>query len=58
MKRYTFNKYLVALPSFSPSQKGWCHQTILVRAKDEDGARELARYLTGRFTGQVKQVNY
>lgn len=51
-------KYLVALPSFSPKEKGWCHQTILVSAKDEDDARDLAYHLTSRFTGEVKQVNY
>ena len=51
-------KYLVALPSFR-GDKGFCCQTILVSAKDEDDARSLAMHLRpNRYIGDIKEVNY
>jgi len=50
-------KYLIALPVFRGA-KGFCHPTILVSAKDQDDAAHLARHLTGRNIGDVKEVNY
>ena len=52
------NKYLIALPC-SRGQKGFCHQTILVKAKDEADAIDLVFHLKGRVNiGEIKQVNY
>ncbi len=53
------NKYLVALPSF-PNAKGFCHQTILVSAKDKNDAIELVRYIKGNKVniGEIKKVDY
>lgn len=52
------NKYLIALPCFRGA-KGFNHLTILVAAKDENDARDLARHLRPHANiGDVKQVNY
>lgn len=52
------DKYLVALPSF-PNEKGFNHQTILVRALNEDDARLAVRNLRPRRNiGDIKKVNY
>ncbi len=52
------NKYLVALPAF-PNDKGFNHQTILVRAKDEDDARTVVTHLKpNKNIGDIKKVNY
>ena len=52
------NNYLIALPAF-PKAKGFCHPTILVRAKDEADAIDAARRLRpGRNIGDVKKVDY
>ena len=52
-------KYLIALPTF-PKAKGFCHQTILVSAKDEDDAINLVYYLKGDNIniGDIKEVDY
>lgn len=51
-------KYLVALPSF-PNSKGFCHQTVLVRAADENDAKIVAmRLRPNRHIGETKEVNY
>ncbi len=52
-------KYLIALPSFR-GDKGFCHQTVLVSAKDEDDARNLAYHLKGNrvYIGDIKEVDY
>jgi hypothetical protein len=51
-------KYLIALPCF-PKQKGFCHQTILLKAKDENDAINQARRLkSGCNIGDIKEVNY
>lgn len=52
------NTYLIALPAF-PHNKGFCHQTILVKAKGINDAKSLVRHLKPRCTiGDIKQVNY
>ena len=52
------NKYLIALPSF-PNSKGFCHQTILVRAKDENEAYSIASHLKPNHNlGDIKKVDY
>jgi len=52
------NKYLIALPCF-PGSKGFCHQTILVSAKDKYDAITLVIHLKGRVNiGDIKQVEY
>ena len=51
-------KYLVALPSFRGS-KGFCCQTVLVSAKDENEARSTAMYLRpNHYIGDIKEVDY
>ena len=55
-------KFLVALPSFR-GQKGFCCQTILVSAKDEQDAIALVYHHKGTskwgvIIGDIKQVNY
>lgn len=52
-------KYLVALPTF-PNDKGFCHQTVLVSAIDENDATDLVYHLKGNRVniGEVKEVNY
>lgn len=51
-------KYLVALPCF-PKAKGFCHQTVLVRALNEDDAFLVARRLRPNHNiGDIKEVNY
>lgn len=51
-------KFLVALPSFR-GEKGFCHQTILVRAKNvEDAVSVAMRLKPNRNIGDVKEVNY
>jgi len=52
-------KYLIALPSF-PNGKGFCHQTILVSAKDENDAINLVFHLKGNRIniGDIKEVDY
>lgn len=54
----TKSHHLVALPAF-PNSKGFCHQTVLVSAIDEDDAKAIARHLRpGRNIGEVKKVDY
>ena len=51
-------KYLVALPAFKGS-KGFCHQTILVKAKDKADAKALVQHLRPlSHIGDIKQVDY
>lgn len=51
-------KYLVALPSF-PKSKGFNHPTVLVSAKDESDAYDIAKYLNPQSNiGSIKRVNY
>lgn len=51
-------KFLVALPTFRGS-KGFCHQTVLVSAKDEDDARSIVRHIRPhRNIGDIRKVNY
>ena len=51
-------KYLVALPAF-PKEKGFCHQTILISAKDKDDAIDLVRILKPNSNiGDIKEVDY
>lgn len=51
-------KYLIALPAF-PRSKGFCHRTILVKAKDENDAISQARYHHPRCNiGDIKEVSY
>ena len=53
-----YKRYLIALPTFK-GDKGFNHQTILVRAKDKAEARSLVYYLKGAVNiGDIKQVNY
>jgi hypothetical protein len=52
------NKYLVALPCF-PNSKGFCHQTVLVRAEDENDACVVAaRLRPNHHIGDIKKVDY
>ena len=52
------SKYLIALPTFRGA-KGFNHQTILVSAKDEDDARDIARHLKPHSNiGDIKKVDY
>ena len=52
------HKYLIALPSFQ-NQKGFNCQTILVSAKDERDAVDIARHLRPHANiGDIKKVNY
>lgn len=52
------NKYLIALPAFR-GEKGFCHQTILVSAKNEAEAISIAmRLKPGSNIGDVKKVDY
>ena len=47
--------YLVALPCF-PCSKGFNHETILVRAKDEIDAMSLVRHLRPNANiGEIKK---
>lgn len=49
------NRYLVALPIFKNS-KGFNHLTILVRAKDEQDAIAIVRYLKpGHNIGEIRK---
>lgn len=51
-------KYLIALPCF-PKDKGFCHQTVLVSAVDEQDAISLAMHLKPKHNiGDVKEVDY
>lgn len=51
-------KYLVALPA-SPREKGFCHQTILVAALDQNDAISIVKKLRPKSNiGEIKQVNY
>ena len=52
-------KYLIALPSF-PNGKGFCHQTILVSAEDENDAINLVFHIKGNRIniGDIKEVDY
>ena len=51
--------YLVALPAFRGS-KGFCHQTVLVSAKNEHDAVAAAYRIKGPHIniGEIKEVNY
>lgn len=52
------NKYLIALPAFRGS-KGFNHQTILVSAKDESEAKDIAIHLKPNDNiGDIKKVDY
>jgi len=52
------SKYLIALPVFRGA-KGFNHQTILVSAKDEDDARDIAKHLKPHSNiGDIKKVDY
>ena len=52
------SNYLVALPSFR-NGKGFCHRTVLVKAKDEDEARVIAMELKpNNNIGDIKKVDY
>ena len=52
------HKYLIALPCFRDA-KGFNHQTLLVSAKDANGAAALARRLRPNANlGDIKRVNY
>ncbi len=54
-KNPIIKKYLVALPSFAGA-KGFCHQTILVSAENEDEAYSTARRLSpGKNLGDIKE---
>lgn len=51
------NQYLVALPCFQGS-KGFCHRTILVRAKDESDCIALVRHLRPNDNiGEIKVIS-
>ena len=51
-------KYLIALPAF-PNGKGFCYQTILVKASDENEAISIAKHLKPHANiGDIKEVNY
>jgi hypothetical protein len=48
--------WLVALPCF-PGAKGFCHRTILVKAKDINDCINLVRYLRpNNNIGDIKKV--
>ena len=50
--------YLVALPTFKGA-KGWCHQTILVSALNENDAIKIVKHLKPHDNiGDIKIVNY
>lgn len=51
--------FLIALPIFR-GEKGFCHPTILVSAKDKDDAVDLVRHLKGPRVniGDIKEVDY
>ena len=52
------NKYLIALPCF-PNSKGFCHRTILIKAKNKSDAILLVKYLKPRDNiGDIKKVYY
>ena len=54
----TKKTFLIALPCF-PKDKGFCHRTILVKAKDELDAISLAKHLKPHDNiGDIKEVNY
>lgn len=48
-------KFLIALPAVR-GQKGFCHQTILVKAKDKKDA--IAQVPKGKNIGDIKEVDY
>lgn len=51
-------KFLIALPSFK-SDRGFCHPTILVSAKDINDAIKLVRHLKPKCNiGDIKEVDY
>lgn len=51
-------RYLVALPIFRGS-KGFCHQTILVSAKDLPDCISLVHHLRpNRNIGEIKEIDY
>jgi hypothetical protein len=51
--------FLIALPIFR-GEKGFCHPTILVNAKDECDAIHLVFHLKGKHVhiGDIKEVEY
>jgi len=60
MKKQIVNsqKFLVALPIFSKSI-GFCHQTILARAKNKKDCISLVKYLRpNQNIGDIKQTYY
>lgn len=51
-------EFLIALPVFR-GEKGFCHPTILVEAKDQNDAIDIVFHLKGRVNiGDIKQVDY
>lgn len=51
-------KYLIALPCFKGS-KGFCHQTILISAKNEIEAIKIVKHLKpNSIIGDIKVVDY
>lgn len=52
------HKYLIALPTFH-KKKGFCHQTILVSAKNINDAISIVNHIKPKCNiGDIKQVNY
>lgn len=49
--------FLVAITCFQ-GEKGFCHRTILLRAKDAAEARCEAHKRATGFIGDIKEVNY
>lgn len=48
-------QYLIALPCF-PGEKGFCHRTILVRAKDRNDAIDQAKHHhPNSYIGDIKE---
>lgn len=51
-------KYLIALPCFKGS-KGFCHETILISAKNKIEAIKIVTYLKPNSNiGDIKVVDY
>lgn len=50
-------QYLITLPIFA-GEKGFCHETILVGAKDLRDAINLAHHLRpNKNIGEIKEIN-
>lgn len=51
-------KYLIALPGYKGT-KGFCHPTILIRAKDKNDAIQIVSHLKPKsYIGDIKEVDY